>query len=61
MGKREPALELCNVWFNVDYGEGPVRVRCTKMGAHDDHESLVVRPADQDIEVPLKHNVFDND
>lgn len=27
----------CHVWGEVDFGEGPVKVRCTRVGEHDGH------------------------
>lgn len=31
----------CDVYFTVDFGKGPVEVRCTKKGAHTLHMSTV--------------------
>ena len=58
---RRPINDLsCDVWMTVDYGEGPVRVRCTKKGPHEDHESKVI--LDRYEEPAFKHkNVFDED
>lgn len=30
-------MDNCEVWGEVDFGEGKVRVRCTRTGDHTDH------------------------
>lgn len=35
-------LKNCDVWEEVDFGEGPVRVRCTRVGDHNTHSCLVL-------------------
>lgn len=37
--QREPN---CDVWAEVDFGRGPVDVRCTDTGDHDAHVCIVV-------------------
>lgn len=32
----------CNVWGQVDFGLGPVSVRCTRVGMHVEHICSVV-------------------
>ena len=32
----------CNVYYEVDFGEGPVRVRCTNVGRHKEHSTETV-------------------
>lgn len=57
-----PREENCDVWFSVDFGEGPVRVLCTEQGPHQDHQVLVIRKADKEVEIGLEHrNVFEDD
>ena len=47
----------CEVWGEVDFGEGPVRVRCTQTSRHEFHTCVVamgrqlVDPAQQKLEV----------
>lgn len=31
----------CEVWGEVDFGAGPVAVRCTGVGEHDEHMCVV--------------------
>lgn len=59
----------CNVWGEVDFGEGFVRVRCTEVGLHDIHKCVVVlipdahgiRSASEEElkEIGINHNVFE--
>lgn len=55
--------EDCNVWFHVDFGEGPVKVRCTSLAGHrGDHECRVIRPEDRTMDIPpVRHNIFEED
>jgi hypothetical protein len=32
----------CDHWGEVDFGEGPVKVRCTNVGGHDKHVCFVM-------------------
>lgn len=32
----------CNVYYEVDFGQGPVRVRCTEVGQHKEHRTETV-------------------
>lgn len=34
--------ENCDIWADVDFGHGPVEVRCTKTGPHEDHSCNVL-------------------
>lgn len=34
--------ENCDIWADVDFGHGPVEVRCTQTGPHEDHSCNVV-------------------
>lgn len=56
----------CDVWGRVDFGQGMVWIRCTKIGEHTDHacevgiEAPPVMTAEQDT--PAGHsNVFEGD
>lgn len=31
----------CNVWMRIDFGHGPVEVRCTQIGEHEEHGCAV--------------------
>lgn len=46
----------CDEWFEVDFGRGPVTVRCTQVGPHVDHKCLVIKKAEQ---AAGQMNVFD--
>lgn len=35
-GEPPPTIN-CNVWGLVDFGEGKVRIRCTRTWEHDEH------------------------
>lgn len=56
-------MDNCDIWSEVDFGEGTVRVRCTEFGPHTKHVCHV------DIQVETApvvdhdslHNVFDED
>ena len=55
-------VDNCDVWFSVDFGEGPVRVLCTEIGPHKDHKCEVIRKADKEIEIGIeRHNVFEDE
>lgn len=32
----------CGVWADVDFGHGPVEIRCTKIGEHEHHACNVM-------------------
>lgn len=32
----------CDTWGQVDFGDGPVEIRCTRMGEHDEHACVVI-------------------
>lgn len=32
------ADENCSVWGFVDFGQGPVEIRCTQTGEHENHK-----------------------
>lgn len=57
-------MELnCEVWADVDFGHGPVEIRCTKVGEHQHHICNVLLPDPQNEVAPpgnrLTHNVFE--
>lgn len=55
-------LVNCHIWTVVDFGNGPVEIRCTEVGEHDQHRCEVfidvddVGPQEQD---PNRRNIFD--
>lgn len=56
MGKKD---ELnCDYVGFVNFGEGPVKVRCTETGPHDEHKVEVILAATVPEE---RYNVFDDD
>ena len=51
----------CEIYGSVDFGEGPVRVRCTQRGSHIQHRCEVfINAEDTTIIPPVAHrqNVF---
>lgn len=48
----------CEVWGTVDFGHGPVEIRCTEVGEHEYHRCSVWidSPVPQDS---VSHNVFE--
>ena len=50
----------CEIWAIVDFGIGPVKVRCTETGEHNQHKCVInITPEDDSNEMGY-HNVFDN-
>lgn len=45
----------CDKWFTVDFGRGPVEVRCTQTGTHAQCRTEVFHRASD----ALRHNVFE--
>lgn len=52
--------ENCDQWVEVDFGHGPVEVRCTRKGDHKNHETYVVMEDSVGHAEDVVHkNVFD--
>lgn len=55
----------CDIWADVDFGHGPVEVRCTQLGEHENHKcEVAIYPEKIPGEVGYKkpsttHSVFD--
>lgn len=60
-----PLLD-CDIWSVVDFGKGPVEVRCTEVGEHDQHrcEVFIYADSEEDLtpnEIDVTHrNIFDD-
>lgn len=56
-------LVNCDIWTEVDFGAGPVLIRCTEVGEHVNHRCevfITVQEANEPVEDQLtRHNVFD--
>lgn len=56
--------DTCDIYADVDFGNGPVKVRCTKTGPHDMHMCEVFIYDDTSSKMvdtePTVHNIFDN-
>lgn len=51
----------CDYVGTVDFGDGPVQVRCTETGPHDEHKCEVILGATIPPEGFVTKNVFDDD
>lgn len=51
----------CDIWDTVDFGRGPVEVRCTKTGEHDNHKCEVyLNISEATVITPIEHqNIFE--
>lgn len=54
----------CDTWTVIDFGNGPVEVRCTQMGPHEQCICQVfiernVLESELEVEAPF-HNIFDS-
>lgn len=55
----------CDIWMTVDFGRGPVDVRCTETGEHNTHRCLVEILPFKQPELPVmdsdstRHNIFE--
>ena len=38
----------CDTWAVVDFGHGPIEVRCTMAGEHDEHGCLIMFLEDEE-------------
>lgn len=52
--------ENCEYRARVDFGDGPVMVRCTKVGPHDRHQTVIDLGLGE-RDVGMSHNVFEDD
>jgi hypothetical protein len=57
----------CDVWSEVDFGKGPVEVRCTMLGKHNNHgcqiaftNLKVIKEDDEPIQESRHSNIFEN-
>ena len=60
----------CDIWADVDFGHGPVEIRCTRTGDHETHSCYVMikselapvedSPVLHGDSLPI-HNVFEGD
>ncbi len=48
-------MDKCDIWGTVDFGQGPVEVRCTELGEHLQHRCVVFL---NDIPEIQHQNVF---
>lgn len=53
----------CDIWTVVDFGKGPVEIRCTEVGDHEDHVCVVRIVVDPDTsggydKLPIR-NIFE--
>jgi hypothetical protein len=51
----------CDYVGTVDFGDGPVQVRCTETGPHDEHKVEVLLGATVPREGYVTKNVFDDE
>lgn len=49
-GLTDPEDLNCDEWAIVDFGHGPVDVRCTMTGEHDEHACQVIFVGDDEEE-----------
>lgn len=47
----------CDIWGDVDFGHGPVEVRCTQQGPHANHRCEVFISLDKTFVVPPPTNI----
>lgn len=55
-------LGNCDIWAIVDFGNGPVEIRCTETGEHDQHRCEVViipEGIPENYEEPIVNNIFE--
>lgn len=51
--------DICYYRGVVDFGNGPVEVRCTEIGDHYEHKIFVILGSGQ-RDGPIHHNLFDD-
>lgn len=52
-------MDNCNIIGTIDFGKGPVDVRCSKVGPHERHK---FDDPEEDLTPVVKHkNVFDKE
>lgn len=55
----------CDIWGTVDFGKGPVEIRCTLTGPHTEHQCYILFPKPVEDPKPIDKsqwpttNVFD--
>lgn len=60
-------MDNCDIWGSVDFGRGPVDVRCTREGPHSRHVCSVIIEVTENVPVDelikdFEHkNIFDSD
>jgi hypothetical protein len=50
----------CEFRATVDLGDGPIVVRCTKVGQHDRHQTVIDLGLGE-RDAPMRHNIFEED
>lgn len=58
-------LTNCDIWSIVDFGNGPVEIRCTEVGEHSDHRCEIRIEVDEDPQISEtsldRRNIFKDD
>ena len=56
-------MDNCDFWADVDFGRGPVEIRCTIKGPHSRHMCVVEMgiPEPSPPQIHAQHNVFNHD
>lgn len=55
----------CDIFAEVDFGHGPVEIRCTQTGKHQQHRCEVMIPSKADkaptLVPPARQNIFERE